>query len=59
MDDQHNRIAETLQPVMDAAVGLGTEYATPDEALRALRRVETAVEFATDTLMRDLLAAAE
>jgi hypothetical protein len=58
MDDQHTRIASTLRPVMDAAVGLAREFESAEEALRALRQVEVAVSLATDLLMHDHLVAA-
>lgn len=52
--DARARISETLRPVMDAAAGLATGYGTPEEALKALRQVETAVDLATDLLMQML-----
>lgn len=58
MDDQHTRIASTLRPVMDAAVGLAQEFRSPEDALRALREVEVAVSLATDMLMHEHLVSA-
>ncbi|MFI6296892.1 hypothetical protein ACIBEJ_35245 [Nonomuraea sp. NPDC050790] len=58
MEDQPARISEILHPVMDAAVTLARDFATADEALRALREVEVAVELATDRLMHQHLARA-
>lgn len=57
MDDQHS-ISRILQPVMDNAVTLAREFATPEEALRAVREVEVAVGLATDLLMREYLVQA-
>lgn len=58
MDDRTASISATLRPVMDAAVGLAQEFATPEEALKALRAVEVAVGLATDMLMHEHLVAA-
>ncbi|MFI6296669.1 hypothetical protein ACIBEJ_34125 [Nonomuraea sp. NPDC050790] len=58
MDDQRSRISDILHPVMDAAVGLASDFDTPEDALKAVRQVEVAVELATDLLMQAHLARA-